>query len=83
MAVAEKTVLKITCDNPACPGNTLDPKDRLGWVFVSHEVYGEPTQSNVYCCSECAGHLPTAIDEARPVEGPVGPPVELPPPEPG
>ena len=43
----------IVCDNPACPGNTLDPANRLGWSFVTSEVYGEPSQSNVFCCADC------------------------------
>jgi hypothetical protein len=46
----------IVCDNPACPGNTLDPGDRNGWLYVSSELYGEgPVVSHVYCSASCAG----------------------------
>jgi len=55
MPITEVTVLKIECDNTACPGNKLDSKDRTGWLFVSSEVYGEPGQQHVYCCADCAG----------------------------
>ena len=53
MPVTEATVLRIECDNPACPGNELDPTDRKGWSFVTSEVYGEPSQSNVFCSAAC------------------------------
>ena len=53
MPVEEKTTLKITCDNSACPGNDLDPKDRTGWLFATGEFYGEPTQQFVFCSSAC------------------------------
>jgi len=53
MPVTETTVTRIICDNPACPGNELDPADRAGWLFVTHEVYGEPTSQSVFCSSSC------------------------------
>jgi len=59
MPVTEETMLHISCDNPACPGNTLPTDDRSGWLFVSHEVYGEPTASNVFCCYDCLGATAT------------------------
>jgi hypothetical protein len=59
--VDETTVLNITCDNPACPGNDLDPTDRIGWTFVSTEVYGQPTQQHVYCGPACAGTISEAL----------------------
>jgi hypothetical protein len=55
MPLEEEKVLVISCDNAACPGNTLDPADRTGWLFISSEVYGEPTASHVFCCADCAG----------------------------
>jgi len=35
MGVETKTVVKITCDNPNCPGNDLDPKSYDNWIRVS------------------------------------------------
>lgn len=54
MPVEETSALHITCDNPSCPGNSLDAADRTGWLFVSSEVYGQPTQQHVYCSADCA-----------------------------
>lgn len=51
--VDEQTVLAISCDNPTCPGNELDPAQRDGWLFVTSEVYGQPSQSSVYCSAGC------------------------------
>jgi hypothetical protein len=34
MGVTTKTVMKIECDNPNCPGNDLDPKSYEGWIRV-------------------------------------------------
>jgi hypothetical protein len=53
MPVNQETNLNIVCDNPDCPGNDLDSSDRTSWIFVSHEVYGNPTQQSVFCSSEC------------------------------
>lgn len=53
MPITEETTLTIVCDNPACPGNALDPAVRTGWLFVSHEVYGEPSAQNVLCSASC------------------------------
>jgi hypothetical protein len=61
MPVVSETVLHITCDNPACPGNDLDATDRTGWTFVSTEVYGEPGTQFVYCCADCAGTVGDAL----------------------
>jgi hypothetical protein len=81
MPVEETTTLTISCDNPACPGNDLDPSDRIGWLFITHEVYGQPTQSNVYCCAMCVSNAAAAADDgtvdwagnavAQPQEAPV------------
>jgi hypothetical protein len=53
MPVEETTTLNIVCDNPDCPGNDLDPTVRTGWLFISSEVYGEPTRQHVFCSTEC------------------------------
>lgn len=53
MPVEETTKLKIKCDNPDCKGNDLDPGDRAGWIFITHEVYGEASKQNVFCSYDC------------------------------
>lgn len=54
MPVETSESLNIECDNPHCPGNSgLDPADRTGWLFVSSEVYGDPTQQHVFCSKGC------------------------------
>jgi len=73
MPVSQATVLHIVCDNPSCPGNDLDPKDRTGWTFVTAEVYGDPSDSGVFCSAEClsasaAAAEPPARLEKVPVE---------------
>jgi hypothetical protein len=64
MPVEESNNLSIACDN--C-GEThgLDPTVRTGWVFVTHEVYGEPTEQNVFGSFECASTKLTEIGAAR------------------
>lgn len=63
MPVVETTTLAITCDNPACPGNALDPTDRIGWLFVSSEVYGQPTQQHVFCSASCVSAASSDVPE--------------------
>jgi hypothetical protein len=54
MPVEETTNTKIVCDNPDCPGHPdLDPAVRTGWMFVTHEVYGDPTASHVFGDAAC------------------------------
>jgi hypothetical protein len=53
LPITEETVTEITCDNPDCPGTDLDPSKREGWLFVSHEVYGEPSGQHVFCSPSC------------------------------
>lgn len=61
---ADQTVtLNISCDNPACPGNDLDPADRTGWLFVNSEVYGQPTNQHVFCSVECVNAATTEQPE--------------------
>ena len=60
--VVTETTTTISCDNPACPGNELDPADRTGWTFVTTEVYGQPTEQHVYCCPTCAGTISDVLE---------------------
>lgn len=60
MPVDKTETLEIVCDNPNCPGNELDAGDRAGWLFVTHEVYGEPSSSSVYCGVACVASHTTA-----------------------
>lgn len=55
MPVETTTQTNITCDNPDCPGNDLDPAVRTGWLFISSEFYGSPVNNHVFCCADCAG----------------------------
>jgi len=63
MPVEQEIKLKIKCDNPDCPGNTLDPESRDGWLFISGEVYAETmTAQFVYCSAEClSAHSALAV----------------------
>lgn len=60
MPVEKTDAVSIACDNPDCPGNDLDPADRTGWLFVSSEVYGQPTVQTVFCSYDCLGAAGTA-----------------------
>jgi len=68
--------LQISCDNPACPGNTLDPHDRTGWTFITAEVYGDPSGSYVFCCAACvsassaSSTAPAIFDVVKPEPAP-------------
>jgi hypothetical protein len=54
MSIEETTALVIECDSPACPGHPdLDSADRTGWLFVTHEIYGEPTRQHVFGDAPC------------------------------
>jgi hypothetical protein len=72
MPVETTSVTRISCDNPACPGNDLDPAERLGWLFISSEVYGESTVQTVFCSYGCLGAAGTAR-EAGPKVSPFAP----------
>lgn len=52
----------IVCGNPVCPGTTLDPADRMGWLFVTAETYGEtvPPQ-RVFCSFSCLAKFTNAV----------------------
>jgi hypothetical protein len=65
MPYTETTVIDISCDNPDCPGNTLDATSRLGWLFVTAEVYNASSTNHVFCCSDCvsmAAAAPSVFD---------------------
>lgn len=53
LPVDQETTVSIKCDNPACPGNQLDPTDRTGWLFINWEIYGQQTNQHVFCSFEC------------------------------
>jgi hypothetical protein len=65
MPVEQTTTINITCDNANCPGNALDPTDRIGWTFVNTEVYGQPGTQYVYCCAMCAGTVSESLAAAE------------------
>lgn len=71
MTVDQNITLTITCDNPSCPGNSLDATDRTGWTFVNTEVYGQPGSQHVYCCADCAGTVSDVLREAEAEVAPV------------
>jgi hypothetical protein len=83
MPVNEETVLDISCDNPDCPGHPdLDSSDRTGWLFVTHEVYGQPTAAHVFGDYDCLAAASTAAAIAPPPIEEIGPPIEIGPGEP-
>ena len=58
MPVSQTTETNVTCDNPSCPGHPdLDPTSVTGWILVTHEVYGESTQSHVVGSYDCLSAL--------------------------
>jgi hypothetical protein len=87
MGVEQSTALNIVCDNPDCPGNSLDPTDRTGWFFISSEFYGQPTQQHVFCSNTCASEAATNDDadfgtETDPISPTPAPPTPISPVEP-
>jgi len=66
MGAEVTTTYEITCDNPNCPGNNLDPTKHDGWIQMSaviHQFDGDfPVipPSAFYCSPSCAG----SVDEA-------------------
>lgn len=74
MPVENMSSIAIACDNHVCSHDhsELSPNDRTGWLFVTSEVYGKPTQQHVYCCPDCAAM--DAPDAFLPPEA--APPIE-------
>lgn len=80
MGVETKTVIKITCDNPDCPGTSgLDPKSWDGWIRLRAETQGVQAPEGmppmpvwvegIYCCRECAltmEHTPEPVPLPEP-----------------
>jgi len=74
MGVEVTTAIHITCDNPACPGNSLDPASYDGWIQMQAQVTvpnDNPEfpafpvfQQAVYCSPSCAGTVGIALEEA-------------------
>jgi hypothetical protein len=69
MPIASVEVLTITCDNPDCPGNELDPATRTGWTFVTSEVSGAtnddgvptPQAYRVFCSADCVSAFAASV----------------------
>ena len=66
MPIDQTLTLSIACDNPDCPGHDLAHDSRDGWLFVNHEVYGEPSRSSVYCSVSCVSTHTTALAQESP-----------------
>lgn len=70
MAIDTTTALLISCDNPSCP-NTQQPRsglvfdDLAGWLLVTSEVYGQSSQSHVFCGYSCAALAADALVQAE------------------
>jgi len=79
MPVNERTIIEITCDNPDCPGNELDSSDRTGWLFITSEVYGQPSQSHVFCSQSCVNAATADSEILSPPETPAMMPLPEPP----
>jgi len=74
MGVVSETVLTITCDNPACPGNSLDPATYDNWIQITASVqgvapeggYAFPVQQTaIYCSPACAGTIEDPLQAAE------------------
>lgn len=68
MPITQTITTQITCDNPDCPGNDLDPADRTGWTFVTVEIpsadpLAQPLTSSqkVFCSSGCTASFSTVV----------------------
>ena len=78
MGVETQTTVTITCDNPNCPGNSLDPQNYTGWIQLTAQVTPPtpegseslfppfPTQTSaVYCSPSCAGTVEESLQAAE------------------
>jgi hypothetical protein len=81
MGVTQKTVLKIECDNPSCPGTDLpDAKSYDGWYRVNVTTQQTPPATKdgpapfampimlaekVYCSAACAGTVADTVAAAE------------------
>lgn len=64
MGVKTTDAVVVSCDNPDCPGTDLDPTERTGWLFISSEIYGEPTVQHVFCSKDCLNAFSGTTTEA-------------------
>lgn len=64
MPATRDNAWNIVCDNPDCPGHELAHDDPAGWLFVSSEVYGEPSTPHVYGSVACVAAHSTALEAA-------------------
>ena len=71
MPLVHTDTIMVTCDNPYCPGNNLNPDKREGWIFITSELYGNQVQSFVFCsdgCVEAAAGNPATNFASGPAE---------------
>ena len=61
MPITQETITHVSCDNPACPGNTLPENDLAGWSLVSVEMYGEDSGQRVFCSAKCVSDFTGAL----------------------
>lgn len=63
MGVEQTTAITVTCDNPACPGNSLDSTTTNGWIEASSLLHGSTfiQASGIFCSPACASTLEQAI----------------------
>lgn len=64
MPLTETTTINIICDNSECPGNTLDPTNRDGWLFISNQISGA-SYDHVYCSYTCVNTITSDPTTAR------------------
>jgi len=65
MPVTQETETHVVCDNPDCPGNTLDPASLTGWTLVTHEVYGDLSEQHVFCSNACVSAVSSAATPGK------------------
>ena len=86
MPIEYARTVNVTCDNPNCPGHPeLVADDLAGWLVISSEVYGEPTNEqtvfgSVDCLNEFTAGLGSGETEFR--RSAMAPPMPEPEPEP-
>ena len=68
MGVEQTTTITVTCDNPACPGNSLDSSTVDGWVEASSLIHGSVSASGIFCSTSCASTLEQVLDAKVAVE---------------
>jgi len=73
MGAVATTTYVITCDNPNCPGNSLDPASHYGWIQLTAVVnldgqFPVMSPAAFYCSPACAGTIEeplAAAEDAR------------------